>query len=144
METDSLAVGIARTRLSDLEIVLMDEPTTAISVRQMAEELDMIRRPRESNHTRSAIDRNRGVHDILDPLAYKYTFVAEQTAKFAREIADLLEAHQTGERQASALHAIGFKKLPGQFTLPMPDTALPEPCSNHRTAEFRSFPADHR
>ena len=32
-----------------------------------------------------AIDRNRGVHDILDPLADKYTFVAEQTANFARE-----------------------------------------------------------
>lgn len=32
-----------------------------------------------------AIDRNRGVHDILDPLSDKYTFVAEQTANFARE-----------------------------------------------------------
>ncbi|MGQ7844539.1 substrate-binding domain-containing protein [Granulosicoccus sp. 3-233] len=32
-----------------------------------------------------AIDRNRGVHDVLDPLSDKYTFVAEQTANFARE-----------------------------------------------------------
>jgi len=32
-----------------------------------------------------AIDRNRGVHDILDPMADKYVFVAEQTANFARE-----------------------------------------------------------
>lgn len=32
-----------------------------------------------------AIDRNKGVHDILDPLSDKYVFVAEQTANFARE-----------------------------------------------------------
>lgn len=32
-----------------------------------------------------AIDRNRGVHEVLDPLSDKYTFVAEQTANFARE-----------------------------------------------------------
>jgi simple sugar transport system ATP-binding protein len=38
------AVAIARTRLSDSKIVLMDEPTAAISVRQVAEVLDLIRR----------------------------------------------------------------------------------------------------
>jgi simple sugar transport system ATP-binding protein len=38
------AVAIARTRLSDARIVLMDEPTAAISVRQVAEVLDLIRR----------------------------------------------------------------------------------------------------
>lgn len=38
------AVAIARTRLSDAQIVLMDEPTAAISVRQVAEVLDLIRR----------------------------------------------------------------------------------------------------
>jgi len=32
-----------------------------------------------------AIDRNKGVHNVLDPMADKYTFVAEQTANFARE-----------------------------------------------------------
>jgi ABC-type sugar transport system substrate-binding protein len=32
-----------------------------------------------------AIDRNAGVHNVLDPMADKYTFVAEQTANFARE-----------------------------------------------------------
>ncbi len=32
-----------------------------------------------------AIDRNRGVHNILDPLAEKYPFVFEQTANFRRD-----------------------------------------------------------
>jgi simple sugar transport system ATP-binding protein len=41
------AVAIARTRLSDAKIVLMDEPTAAISVRQVAEVLNLIRRLRE-------------------------------------------------------------------------------------------------
>jgi simple sugar transport system ATP-binding protein len=44
------AVAIARTRLSDPKIVLMDEPTAAISVRQVAEVLDMIHRLKESGH----------------------------------------------------------------------------------------------
>jgi len=41
------AVAIARTRLSEPRIVLMDEPTAAISVRQVAEVLNLIRRLRE-------------------------------------------------------------------------------------------------
>ena len=41
------AVAIARTRLSESQIVLMDEPTAAISVRQVAEVLDLIRRMRD-------------------------------------------------------------------------------------------------
>jgi simple sugar transport system ATP-binding protein len=42
------AVAIARTRLSDAKIVLMDEPTAAISVRQVVQVLDLIRRLRDS------------------------------------------------------------------------------------------------
>jgi len=38
------AVAIARTRLADARLVLMDEPTAAISVRQVAEVLDLIKR----------------------------------------------------------------------------------------------------
>jgi simple sugar transport system ATP-binding protein len=41
------AVAIARTRLSDSRIVLLDEPTAAISMRQVAEVLDLIRRLRD-------------------------------------------------------------------------------------------------
>ena len=41
------AVAIARTRLSEPKIVLMDEPTAAISVRQVAEVLHLIRHLRD-------------------------------------------------------------------------------------------------
>ncbi|MHA1563888.1 MAG: ATP-binding cassette domain-containing protein [Alphaproteobacteria bacterium] len=43
------AVAIARARLTDSRIVLMDEPTAAISVRQVVEVLDLIRRLRDHN-----------------------------------------------------------------------------------------------
>lgn len=43
------AVAIARTRLSTPKIVLMDEPTAAISVRQVSEVLDLIRRLQDSD-----------------------------------------------------------------------------------------------
>jgi len=38
------AVAIARTRLSECKLILMDEPTAAISVRQVAEVLGLIKR----------------------------------------------------------------------------------------------------
>ncbi len=41
------AVAIARTRLANSKVVLLDEPTAAISVRQVAEVLDLIRRLRD-------------------------------------------------------------------------------------------------
>ena len=41
------AVAIARTRLAKARLILMDEPTAAISVRQVAEVLDLIRRLRD-------------------------------------------------------------------------------------------------
>ena len=41
------AVAIARTRLANPKIVLMDEPTAAISVRQVAEVLHLIRHLRD-------------------------------------------------------------------------------------------------
>jgi simple sugar transport system ATP-binding protein len=43
------AVAIARTRLSNPKVVLMDEPTAAISVRQIAEVLNLIRRLRDDD-----------------------------------------------------------------------------------------------
>ncbi len=45
------AVAIARTRLSDAKLVLMDEPTAAISVRQVHEVLALIRQLRAQGVT---------------------------------------------------------------------------------------------
>jgi simple sugar transport system ATP-binding protein len=47
------AVAIARTRLADAKLVLLDEPTASISVRQVAEVLELIRRMRD--HGQSVI-----------------------------------------------------------------------------------------
>jgi simple sugar transport system ATP-binding protein len=41
------AVAIARTRLAQPKLVLMDEPTAAISVRQITEVLNLIRKLRD-------------------------------------------------------------------------------------------------
>jgi simple sugar transport system ATP-binding protein len=41
------AVAIARTRLANAKLILMDEPTAAISVRQVHEVLELIRRLRD-------------------------------------------------------------------------------------------------
>jgi simple sugar transport system ATP-binding protein len=45
------AVAIARTLLAEPRVVLMDEPTAAISVRQVAEVLELIRRLRDRGIT---------------------------------------------------------------------------------------------
>lgn len=42
------AVAIARTRLADAKLIIMDEPTAAISVRQVAEVLSLIHRLRDA------------------------------------------------------------------------------------------------
>lgn len=61
------AVAIARTRLSDAKIVLMDEPTAAISVRQVAEVLNLIRRLREQGIAVVLIShRMPDVFDVAD------------------------------------------------------------------------------
>ena len=61
------AVAIGRTRLSDAKIVLMDEPTAAISVRQIAEVLNLIRRLRDQGITVVLIShRMPDVFDVAD------------------------------------------------------------------------------
>jgi simple sugar transport system ATP-binding protein len=45
------AVAIARTRLADAKLILMDEPTAAISVRQVAQVLALIERLRDQGHS---------------------------------------------------------------------------------------------
>jgi len=64
------AVAIARTRLSEPKVVLMDEPTAAISVRQVAEVLDLIRRLRDSGHAVVLIShRMPDVFSVCDRVA---------------------------------------------------------------------------
>ena len=61
------AVAIARTRLSDPKLVLMDEPTAAISVRQVAEVLNLIKRLKETNHAVMLIShRMPDVFEVCD------------------------------------------------------------------------------
>ena len=61
------AVAIARTRLSKAKVVLMDEPTAAISVRQVAEVLNLIRRLRDSGMAVILIShRMPDVFDVCD------------------------------------------------------------------------------
>ncbi|MGI9336354.1 MAG: ATP-binding cassette domain-containing protein [Gammaproteobacteria bacterium] len=64
------AVAIARTRLSDAKIVLMDEPTAAISVRQVAEVLDLIKRLRDQGMAIILIShRMPDVFEVCDHVA---------------------------------------------------------------------------
>jgi simple sugar transport system ATP-binding protein len=87
------AVAIARTRLSDPKIVLMDEPTAAISVRQVAEVLDMIQRLKEANHAVILIShRMPDVFSSCDRVA-----VMRRGEKVAdKQIADITPEDVTG------------------------------------------------
>lgn len=64
------AVAIARTRLSDPKLVLMDEPTAAISVRQVTEVLALINRLKETNHAVILVShRMPDVFEVCDRVA---------------------------------------------------------------------------
>lgn len=64
------AVAIARTRLSDPKLVLMDEPTAAISVRQVAEVLALIKRLRDTGHAVILVShRMPDVFEVCDRVA---------------------------------------------------------------------------
>lgn len=64
------AVAIARTRLSDPKLVLMDEPTAAISVRQVAEVLALIKRLKDTGHAVILVShRMPDVFDVCDRVA---------------------------------------------------------------------------
>ncbi|WP_245890929.1 ATP-binding cassette domain-containing protein [Albidovulum aquaemixtae] len=64
------AVAIARTRLSDPKLVLMDEPTAAISVRQVAEVLALIKRLKDTGHAVILVShRMPDVFEVCDRVA---------------------------------------------------------------------------
>ena len=64
------AVAIARTRLSDPKLVLMDEPTAAISVRQVKEVLALIHQLKDSGHAVILVShRMPDVFEVCDRVA---------------------------------------------------------------------------
>lgn len=64
------AVAIARTRLSEPKLVLMDEPTAAISVRQVAEVLNLIKRLKDQGHAVILVShRMPDVFEVCDRVA---------------------------------------------------------------------------
>jgi simple sugar transport system ATP-binding protein len=83
------AVAIARTRLSDAKILLMDEPTAAISVRQVAEVLNLIRRLRDQGLAIVLIShRMPDVFSVADRIA---------VLRRGRKVADKMIANTTPE-----------------------------------------------
>jgi simple sugar transport system ATP-binding protein len=83
------AVAIARTRLARSKVVLMDEPTAAISVRQVAEVLDLIRRLRDGGTSVVLIShRMPDVFTVCDRVA---------VLRRGRKVADKLIAQSSPE-----------------------------------------------
>ena len=83
------AVAIARTRLTNPKIVLMDEPTAAISVRQVAEVLNLIRRLRDQGIVVVLIShRMPDVFDVADRVI---------VLRRGRKVADKQIAHTSPE-----------------------------------------------
>ena len=90
------AVAIARTRLSDAKILLMDEPTAAISVRQVAEVLNLIR-----------LLRDRGLAIILISHRMQDVF----------SVADRIVVLRRGRKVADkAISASSFEEVTGLIT----------------------------
>lgn len=87
------AVAIARTRLSDPKLVLMDEPTAAISVRQVAEVLALINRLKDTGHAVILVShRMPDVFEVCDRVA-----VLRRGSKVAdKRIADTSPEEVTG------------------------------------------------
>jgi simple sugar transport system ATP-binding protein len=83
------AVAIARTRLAQAKVLLLDEPTAAISVRQVAEVLDLIRRLRDGGMAVILIShRMPDVFEVCDRVA---------VMRRGRKVADKRVAETTPE-----------------------------------------------
>ena len=70
------AVAIARTRLTNPKLVLMDEPTAAISVRQVAEVLDLIKRLKDQGIAVMLIShRMPDIFEVCDKLITYFKYI---------------------------------------------------------------------
>ncbi|GAB5377036.1 MAG: ATP-binding cassette domain-containing protein [Acuticoccus sp.] len=96
------AVAIARTRLSDPKIVLMDEPTAAISVRQVKEVLGLLNRLKETGHAVILVShRMPDVFEVCDRVA-----VLRRGRKVAdKHISDTSPVEVTGLITGAIAHA---------------------------------------
>jgi simple sugar transport system ATP-binding protein len=95
------AVAIARTRLSDPKLVLMDEPTAAISVRQVAEVLALITRLKETNHAVILVShRMPDVFSVCDRVA-----VLRRGTKVADKQIDETDPEEITGLITGAIHA---------------------------------------
>lgn len=87
------AVAIARTRLADARIVLMDEPTAAISVRQVAEVLHLITTLR--NHGIAVVLISHRMPDVFG-VADRIVVLRRGTKVADKRIADSSPEEVTG------------------------------------------------
>jgi D-xylose transport system ATP-binding protein len=63
-------VAIARSLLGDPKLVILDEPTAALGVRQTAQVLELIKRLREQGHAVLVISHNLAdVFEVADRIA---------------------------------------------------------------------------
>ena len=86
------AVAIARTRLSNARLVMMDEPTAAISVRQVEQVLGLIHRLKEQGVAVMLITHDLGVvAGMADRVAVMYAGRIVETG--GPELALELEQH---------------------------------------------------
>jgi D-xylose transport system ATP-binding protein len=93
-------VAIARSLLGDPKVVILDEPTAALGVRQTALVLDLIKRLREEGHAVVVISHNLAdVFEVADRI-----FVL----RLGREAADLAVGEASQEEVVAAITGAEF------------------------------------
>jgi D-xylose transport system ATP-binding protein len=86
-------VAIARSLLGDPKVVLLDEPTAALGVRQTAEVLALIKRLRDQGHAVVVI-----THNLADVFAVADRIVVLRLGKHAGDF----DAHEVSEERVLA------------------------------------------
>jgi D-xylose transport system ATP-binding protein len=92
-------VAIARSLLGEPRVVMLDEPTAALGVRQTAQVLNLIRRLKENGHAVIVISHNLAdVFEVADRI-----FVL----RLGREVGDFATKHTTSEEVVGAITGLG-------------------------------------
>jgi D-xylose transport system ATP-binding protein len=96
-------VAIARSLLGDPKVVILDEPTAALGVRQTALVLDLVKRLREEGHAVVVISHNLAdVFEVADRI-----FVL----RLGRKAADLRASEASQEEVVAAITGAEFGRL---------------------------------